>query len=792
MNEDYRAHIDSLTQEIARLRNEVARYKQSDNLLRASEQRYRAIFNQTSVGLAQLAPDGRFVDANRLLCDILGYSREELLQRTYFELMKSEDQSENEIAWKQLLSGEVASTTGEKRFVRKDGAITWVSVNISLAFAESASPYVLATIEDVSARRALQEALRHIVSDLTNTETISFSGTWKWNLDTNAVTASAEVFQLFALPPSRARTKIDIFLNKIHPADRPSVIKALNMAVTEQKPYRIEYRICIPDGSERLVIASGEVFSRDESGKPRVMIGIVQDITLRRKAEQALEESEQRFRQLFENALDGIFIADQRNRYIDVNPAACRMLACSRNALVGKAITDLFSDENHPNLEGASESLLQDIKQIQVAEWEMKRSDGSCVPVEISAGTLQDGMWMGIARDISERKRAQKELERYAAEVLDLYDNAPCGYHSLDQNGIFVKINKTELDWLGYTCDELIGKKHVTELVTEKSRRLFNENFPRFLKAGRIRDLEFEFVRKDGSIMPVLLSASAIRDDDGTIIQSRTTLFDMTELAEAQKKLEQAATVFEHTNDAIIITNADGAIVAVNKAFSRITGYQPEEVMGKNPRLLKSERQGDDFYQVLWTSLEQTGTWQGEILDCRKSGEVFPAWETISAVRDDSGKVTDYISVFSDITTIKVAEEKLVKLAYHDTLTGLPNRLLFADRLAQTLAHAKRSLIRSALLLLDLDRFKLINDTLGHAAGDQLLKIVGDRLKGVIRAEDTVARLGGDEFAVVLAQLDNTDDAALLARKLIQLVARPIQIENQTLLVSTSVGIGML
>ncbi|RZI42406.1 PAS domain S-box protein [Herbaspirillum sp. HC18] len=791
MDKDIQAYVESLTKKITRLKKELACSRQAEAALRSSEMRYRAIFDDATVGLALLSDNGNFIDANRPFCSALGYDRKELLQHRFFDISHPDDRAADEAVPKKLLSGEMHSLSWERRCVRKDGTVVWAKLSLSVTRpTKEVAPYFLASFENISERKALQESLRGIAANMAKTEAMSLGGTWEWDIENDLAMASPEAYQMLGLPANPAGADLAFFMARVHPEDRQKITEAIRTAITGEKRYGTECRVCLPDGTERLTLVSGEIYHRDEHGKPRTMIGMVQDITQRKKAEQALKESERRFCELFENAVDGIFIANPDGKYLDANPSARAMLGYSAEALGDMYIADLVPEKDKPRLAEARTYFLKDSEHAQVAEWELKRSDGTYLPVEISARILPDGRWMAIMRDISERKRTQRELERYAAEVQDLYDNAPCGYHSVDRCGAFVQVNKTELNWLGYSAAELIGTQAI-DLMTEKSQRLFKQAFPRFLSTGQARDLEYEFVRKDGSVLPVLLNASAVRDGQGNVVMSRSTIFDMTELVETQKKLKQAAAVFEHTNDAIIITDADGCIAAVNNAFTRITGYQPEEVLGQNPRLLKSGRQNDEFYQVLWSTLEQTGTWQGELWDRRKSGELFPTWQTISVVKDDSGKITDYISVFSDITAIKQSEEKLKRLAYHDALTGLPNRLLFADRLAQALAHGKRYRTRCALLLLDLDRFKLINDTLGHAAGDQLLQIIADRLQAAVREEDTVARLGGDEFAIVLARLDHTDDAALLARKLTQLVANPIQLTGHALTVSTSIGIGI-
>ncbi len=792
MEKDLQARIDALTQSAIHIKQELEHSKQMVASLRASEERYRALCNATSFGLAQLTSSGCFLEVNRAFCDILGYSREELLAHNELDVTHPADRKMEEHHHHQLLLGNRHKANWEKRYIRKDGATIWVNMTLSVSPKNTTkASYLWATVENISEQKRLQESLHRVAANLADTEGISLAGTWKWNVATGDTMASEAVFHLFSLPPSSTPVPLETFLSRIHREDRPAVEQALRKAIAEHTPYQTQYRLSLPNGTERMILARGEMYTNSEDDAPCIMIGMVKDITQRKQTQEALQESEQRFRQLFDNAVDGIFIADHDGKYIDVNRSACNMLGYRRDELLGKRITDLIRESDHQRLAMDKEYFLQDVSHVQVAEWQLRHKNGTYIPVEISARILPDGLWMAIARDIRERKQTQLALERYAAEVQDLYDNAPCGYHSLDRDGIFVQINQTELSWLGYTREEVVGKKKITELLSSDSQNKFYEYFPKLLETGRTRDLEVDMVRKDGTVLPVLLNASALFDDQGKFIATRTTLYDMTELAEAQKKLQQAAAVFEHTNDAIIIANADRIISAVNKAFSNITGYQPDEVIGKTTRLLVSEPQDNEFYRTLWSALEQNGQWQGEIWGRRKSGEIFPAWESITAVKDKNGKVTDYIAIFSDITAIKETEKKLRKLAYHDPLTGLPNRLLFNDRMSQALAYAKRHQTRVALLLLDLDRFKLINDTLGHTAGDQLLQAIGARLHDAIREEDTVARLGGDEFAIILTQLTDTRDAALLAQKAVQLVSQPIHIAGQGLTISTSIGIGV-
>ncbi len=260
---------------------------------------------------------------------------------------------------------------------------------------------------------------------------------------------------------------------------------------------------------------------------------------------------------------------------------------------------------------------------------------------------------------------------------------------------------------------------------------------------------------------------------------------------EQEERLRQTARLFESSAEGMVITDAKTRILAVNRAFTEITGYAEEEALGQTPRLLKSGRHDTLFYQSLWVTLKSAGQWRGEFWNRRKNGEVYPEQKTISAVRDPDGRVTHYVAVFSDITAIKQSQETLNHLAHHDPLTGLPNRALFRARLEHGLQRARRGGGKLALLFLDLDRFKNLNDTLGHPVGDELLRAVARELTRVVRAGDTVARLGGDEFIVIVEELNDPHGATASARKLLERFGRPFQIGDSELYVTASIGISI-
>ena len=284
----------------------------------------------------------------------------------------------------------------------------------------------------------------------------------------------------------------------------------------------------------------------------------------------------------------------------------------------------------------------------------------------------------------------------------------------------------------------------------------------------------------------------------GLIFLARARLFrclgigaKLRERNEDHERLRQAAAVFDCTREGVLVTDNKGLIVHVNRAFMAITGYQSEEVIGQRPSLFKSGRHPPAFYQAMFTTLNSTGEWSGEIWNRRKSGEIYPQWQTIRIVDDERGQRSHYVAVFSDISAIKNSEHELAHLAHYDPLTDLPNRLLFTDRTEQALASAQTHKRGCALLMIDLDHFKMINDSLGHSIGDQLLKGVAERLSAMVGPGITLARLGGDEFAVLAESCPQMVHAAALAQRIIDGLKEPFQIDGHQLFVNISVGISL-
>ncbi len=368
------------------------------------------------------------------------------------------------------------------------------------------------------------------------------------------------------------------------------------------------------------------------------------------------------------------------------------------------------------------------------------------------------------------------------------------GLLGLDRGGHITFINAAACHLLGHEEADLLGTPH-----HETVHHAHPDGTPyphsacpihQSLADGRLSRGEEYFIHRDGHGIPVEFTCVPL-SSDGEVTGAVVTFHDISERKAAQQRQRLSATVFDNTHDGIIVTNAQREILTVNRAFCEITGYSEEEVRGQTPRILSSGEHDPTFYEAMWHSIRQSGRWQGEIRNRARDGEIFPAWLTVSSVKDTQGEITNYVGIFSDITPLKHSLEQIEHLAHHDPLTGLPNRLLFRDRLKIAIRQARRSRYALAVLFLDIDRFKDINDSLGHAMGDQLLLEMAGRIRSNVREEDTVARLGGDEFVILINRIDSADEAEQVAQKIMTALEAPIRLEASELSLQVSMGISL-
>ena len=373
-----------------------------------------------------------------------------------------------------------------------------------------------------------------------------------------------------------------------------------------------------------------------------------------------------------------------------------------------------------------------------------------------------------------ELKEEIRDKEKAHAALLDsesrneaVLNNAAVCIGLLSLDGTYEMVNGLYADVFGYSRAEFQDMR--LQDIIHPDYVDVTEEIMEFLRYGQLEQhyADKKFIRKDDSVFPGGHWLSPRRTGYGTCNGFVCIISDLTEQKKAENELRLAHTVFETSSEGMLVTDAENHIIMVNPAFTVITGYQREQAIGRDPSFLKSDRQDEKFYRQMWKILLRNNSWQGEIWNRRRTGEEYPQWLSIAVIRNRNRSIAHYVALFSDISDRKKAEEILRHQAMHDPLTRLPNRVMFDERLRGSLSRAKRLNSRIALLYLDLDNFKTINDSLGHLAGDRVLQMVADRLRDCLRLEDVVARIGGDEFSAILDDVDSVDDAVATAERII-------------------------
>ncbi|KPX22580.1 Sensory box/GGDEF domain/EAL domain protein [Pseudomonas syringae pv. delphinii] len=514
------------------------------------------------------------------------------------------------------------------------------------------------------------------------------------------------------------------------------------------------------------------------------MAGLRIDISDR----EALRLSEGRFALVFAQCPDAMIIASLIDGHImDANQAFVEHTGLSIEEVIGKTPTelDLWA------VPGIGPKVLQQLQtgNIHNLEIPFRRKNGQTFSGLMSAQPIDQGSTpavLVVVRDITALKQAQQQVQLSEEKFAKAFHAAPDGLAiTRQQDGMLLEVNEGFCQITGYS------ERHCLEHSTfdlgvwadlsERSRLI-----ERLKQHGSVHGFRAQLRNANGSIRVCEMSSHPIfiSGDDCLLTITR----DITESQLMQEKLHLAATVFESTAEGVLITDTDQRISAVNRAFTEITGYSESEAIGQTPRLLASGQHDSAFYASMWHQLTAEGHWQGEISNRRKNGELYPSWLTVSAVRNKENLLTHFVAVFADISSLKHAQARLDYQAHHDPLTGLPNRTVFESRLQSALLHSEESGSLGAVLFLDLDRFKHINDSLGHPVGDLLLKGIAHRLKETLRDIDTVARLGGDEFIVLLPGLLQPSDAKAIANKLLACFSTPFEAGEHELYISPSIG----
>ncbi|MDO9227473.1 MAG: PAS domain S-box protein [Pseudomonadota bacterium] len=544
------------------------------------------------------------------------------------------------------------------------------------------------------------------------------------------------------------------------------------------EPQSCELRMLKNNGASCWVRLAGTT-ARGESGEAVLSI-VLSDISEHKLAEAKQRECESFVKAIADNipALLGYWTPDLH--YTFASKGYTGLFGRSETEMQGIHIRELVGDAlfriREPRIRAALRGEPQSFEGVIPIPGGADRHVLAQYIPHIVAGQVR-GVF-GLVTDITAIKRDQERLRLSDAALKAVSQGViirDSGQHILSANEAFASIT-------GYGAAEIVGRDYclLEGPLTDPNQV---DRIRRALKNGEGFSGDVLHYRKDGSAFWNELTISPVRDEQGQLTHFVGITRDITERKQAEEALRIAAVAFE-SQESLMITDADSVILRVNRAFTETTGYTAEEAIGQTPRLFKSGRHNAAFYAEMWKSIKRTGRWQGEVWDRRKNGEIYPKWLAITAVKADDGSVTHYVGAQTDISARKAAEAAIKNLAFYDPLTQLPNRRLLNDRLSQAMAASKRSAHYGALMFLDLDNFKPLNDTHGHVVGDALLTEVADRLHHCVRDVDTVARFGGDEFVVLLNELnadkaEATTQARIVAEKIRLSLAQPYRLTNR-------------
>lgn len=713
-------------------------------------------------------------------------------------------------------------------FWRKDGSFMHVNVSASPIVRDDRIMGAVVAFSDISRQKQDEAALLHSEAQLKQAQRLTQIGSWELNFATTELTWSDEIYRIFEIDPATFGASYEAFLSLIHPQDRERVNLAFNESVQQHVPYSTEHRVQLADGRIKHVLERGEAIY-DDNDRPARAIGTVQDITARKQTEDALRSSKETARALLNATTESATLIDASGTVLAINKTGAKRFNKRADEIIAHNIYELFP----ARIAAIRKNLVEKVVLSGEPGQFQDEHDGihlahSLYPVfDAQDRVSQIAIY---STDITENLKLQSEetllqhidqqllrntplpglLQFICDEIVQLFSyhfvwlgkKETGGELTLSAQSGNASAYLQELRRIGVRWDDTPQGRGPTGSCIRNGQiqvsRVSDSGFlPWHDAAGRF---DFHSVAGiplvvRGEVYGALTLYSRLEHDfDDSVTLKRLSniasrICVALEMAMDQEQLRLLSTALASAGNGVFITDASGKILWVNNSFSRLTGYSNDEAVGQFPSLLKSGKQDATYYKILWQTIKQGNTWNNETVERHKNGDLFTVQQTITPIKNEEGVVSHFVSILDDITAQKETAAHIQHMAHFDALTDLPNRALFHDRLHQMLAQAKREGKTCALMFLDLDRFKMVNDTLGHHIGDLLLQGVAERLTACVRETDTVSRLAGDEFTVLLPNVRGREDAALIAVKITASLAAPFILDGHKVNIGSSTGI---
>ena len=779
---------------------DVTERKLAEEALRQSEEKYRTIIESINDAYYETDLSGNLIFMNDILCKHRGYTREELTGKNSRMFQDDVNFKKTVEFYTEIYKTGVPSIL-EMECVKKDGTKGIYELSLSLIRDKDGKKTGFRGISrDITKRKQMENLLkeseekyRTILEEMNDGYfEVDLTGKYTFITETNARLLATTPEKLLGKDSSEYMVKEDI----------PLVRGAFNKIYKTGKPERnITYRALHKDGTIGIAELSG--FPRkDEKGNIIGFRGIARDITERKQMEEALRQSEEKYRNILYSIQEGYFELDLAGDYTFVNDANCRLLGYSRDEIIGMNTRQHMPyEDNYKKASQAYTKLFLTGKPIESLEIFSVKKDGTPVIYETSVTLIKNAQgkaigFRGVSRDITQRKNMEEALRQSEERYRSIIENMTDGYFEVDLYGNFTYLNDAQCQNLGYTREELIGmsyKKYADEKISKELAHLFYKIYKTEIP---VKSYDLSFIRKDGTRAYNEISVTVLKNAKGEIIGFRGIARDITERKQMEESLRQSEeryrTVIEQIEDGYFETDLRGNFTFVNEAESRNLGYTGEELIGMNRHQYTDEKNVKALFR-LFNNVYKTGipvkTHEVELI--KKDGAIAYNEISVNLIRNKNGEAIGFRGISRDITERKRQQEKIHYLATHDSLTGLPNRMMLNQLLSHAINAAKRHNRKLAVFFIDLDRFKIINDMLGHEAGDRLLQEIALRFRQALRSMDIVARMGGDEFVVLIEEIENCEQISTVAHKLMAEAAKPFSLMSEEFRVTASIGISI-
>ncbi|VAW94350.1 diguanylate cyclase/phosphodiesterase (GGDEF & EAL domains) with PAS/PAC sensor(s) [hydrothermal vent metagenome] len=793
--------------------------KKSELIPVNDESWFRELIEAAGDWLWMMDKDTRYIYSNSKIKNLLGYEVGDIIGKTRFELMTVDAGQCTATELDGIMQEQSAFNNIEIIALHKEGhQVTLQASGVPVFNEQDEFCGYRGFDRDVSEHRRREEAQALSHKRLVESQQIAQLGHWDWDLVNETLFWSDEVYRICGLEPGQIKPGYEVFLNFIHPDDREEWKRAVINAMSGSR-YNMDHRIVL-SGEDRYVHGQGQV-QLDDTGKPIRMMGTIQDITERKLLESALNiladfhpstglsgyyrTCVESLARVYDTryAFVGLFSGDAQQRITtqavwangefvsnfeyDLTGAPCTNILDIKKKLISEDVARLFPQDTFlGKLEaesyfGAPLLSAEGRKMGMIAVIDIK-------PMKITPWTEPIlGIFAQRISSYIERNRAEKEIKTSEKELRNIFRDMQDTYCRTDNNRVIIRLSESIKQLLDYQVDELLGA-NIEDLYEEPAKR---QELMETLDAGEgsIQNFEVALKHRNGSIIWVSINAHYYRDSNGNILGVEDMIRDINQHRQSELQMQKMSSALAQSADMVMITDDKGIIEYINPAFESITGYRFDEAVGSSSNIVRSGEQNLNFYRDMWHTILAGKTYRGVVTNRKKNGDLYYEEKSIAPIKNAQGDIVNFVSTGRDISERMENEKRLSFMAHHDALTELPNRTLFIDRLDQALAHARRYSRKVSVLFIDLDRFKNINDTLGHDAGDQMLAQLADRLGNNIRQHDTVARLGGDEFAVLLNDIETEQDVSQLANMILLNLEQPFEVDGRELFITASIGI---